>query len=173
MFDNIIIIDYNCTDMSLEICKKICPNCTIIPSRNEYFDAQEVDKEVMDIERTIDGIKIILNVTEFLICENNIKDFFKEDVRTPVAFEVNARMVFSPDKYNVFPKNNHELFNNMFNEGVFISYTARSSRFIHNYPDGNYGTGRHQINYKGIARDSKLLPSEKNSNIICWILSFK
>ena len=161
MFDNIIIIDYNCTDRSLEICKKICPNCKIIPSRNEYFDAQEADKEVMDIERTIDGIKIVLNVTEFLICENNIKDFFKENITTRVAFEVITRMVFSPNKYNIFPKNNYELFDNIFNEGVFISYETRSSRFIHNYPDGNYGTGRHFLNYKGIARDSNLLPSEK------------
>ena len=78
MFDNIIIIDYNSTDRSLEICKKICPNCKVIPSINEYFDAQEIDREVMDIERSIDGIKIVLNVTEFLICENDIKDYFKE-----------------------------------------------------------------------------------------------
>ena len=161
MFDNIIIIDYNCTDRSLEICKKICPNCKIIPSRNEYFDAQEVDKEVMDIERSIDGIKIVLNVTEFLICKNNIKDFFKENSTIPAAFEIKQGCPFSPEKYNFFPKNNRELFSKVFNKGVFISWIARSSRFIHNYPDGNYGTGRHFINYKGVERESNLLPPEK------------
>jgi hypothetical protein len=161
MFDNIIIIDYNSTDRSLEICKKICPNCKVIPSRNEYFDAQELDKEVMEIERAVDGIKIVLNVTEFLICENDIKDYFKENITTPIAFEVKSKAVFSPDKYNIFPKNNYELFDNIFKEDIFLSYTARSSRFIHNYPDGNYGTGRHFLNYKGVDRASNLLPTEK------------
>tara|TARA_R110001592_G_scaffold18816_3_gene77639 strand:- start:7368 stop:8240 length:873 start_codon:yes stop_codon:yes gene_type:complete len=165
MFDNIIIIDYQSDDRSLEICKKICPNCKIIQSRNKYFKASEVDKEVMDIERTIDGIKIVLTVPEFLFCEN-IKDLFCENIKysdeKPAAqFSIREKLVYSPDNYNFFPKNNYELFNNVSSEGVFVSSLGRSSRFIHNYPHGNYGVGRHWPDYKGILRKHSELPPEK------------
>ena len=76
MFDEIIIIDYNSTDKSMDICKSICPDCIIIKTRNEYFDAEKIDEEFMSIENQIEGIKIVLNTTEFLICEKSIKNIF-------------------------------------------------------------------------------------------------
>ena len=78
IFDAIIIIDYNSTDRSVEICKDICPNCKIIPSKNKVFDAELADAEIMDIERKIEGIKMSLNITEFMLCEKSIKDLFQE-----------------------------------------------------------------------------------------------
>jgi hypothetical protein len=45
MFDDIIIVDYNSTDKSLDICKLICPRCKIIKTRNKFFDAEDIDKE--------------------------------------------------------------------------------------------------------------------------------
>ena len=48
MFDNIVIIDFRSTDKSMEICKRIVPNCKIITTKNKYFDAENIDKEFMD-----------------------------------------------------------------------------------------------------------------------------
>lgn len=75
IFDYGIIINYDSTDKSLAIIKEICPEWSIINSRNKYYIPHEVDNEVMDIEKKIDGYKICLNVTEYLFCDGNIKDF--------------------------------------------------------------------------------------------------
>ena len=66
IFDHGILIDYHSTDNSVEICKKICPEWQVITSRNTCFDAQSVDREVMDLERDLQGWRMCLNVTEFL-----------------------------------------------------------------------------------------------------------
>ena len=50
LFDEIIIVDYNSTDKSIEICKSICPNCIIKKTRNCNFEAEKVDNEIMDID---------------------------------------------------------------------------------------------------------------------------
>ena len=50
MFDDILIIDYRSNDKSIDFCKKICQNCKIITTRNDMFEAEKVDKEMMDLE---------------------------------------------------------------------------------------------------------------------------
>ena len=67
MFDHGIMIDYHSTDNSRAVIKKICPDWEIVTSRNPDFQADNIDTEVNDIERDIDGWKICLNVTEQLI----------------------------------------------------------------------------------------------------------
>lgn len=71
IFTNGIMIDYHSTDKSVEIFKEICPNWTIVTSKNEMFYAQGCDTEVREYEKEIDGYKIALNVTEFLIGDIN------------------------------------------------------------------------------------------------------
>ena len=66
VFDHGIMIDYNSTDRSREIIHEICPNWEIRLTRNQYFDSKPIDEEVMDIEKTLDGWRMCLNVTEFL-----------------------------------------------------------------------------------------------------------
>lgn len=139
MFDEIIIIDYNSTDKSIEICKSICPECKIIKTRNEYFDAEEIDKEFMDIENNIEGIKIILNTTEFLFCEKSIRDIFIDDI-TPISYEIMCTTPYSINIYNI--NNNYELFSNLLNNDIFY-HNDRFTRQLHNFPNGNYGIGRH------------------------------
>jgi len=102
MFDDIIIIDYRSTDKSVEICKKICPNCKIITTRNQYFDAEGIDSEFMDIENGINGIKVVLNTIEFLFIEKPVKEYFK-NVTGPVSYAVNAISPYSANNY--YPKN--------------------------------------------------------------------
>jgi hypothetical protein len=68
-FDNGILIDYDSTDRSVNIIKEICPNWTVIKSRNRKFNALEVDGEINEIEdnHNLKGWRIALNVTEFLL----------------------------------------------------------------------------------------------------------
>jgi len=79
MFDHGIIIDYQSTDRSREIIKSICPNWTILDSRNKEFEAAEVDKEVEDLEKDIKGWRMVLNITEFLIGDISILDNKEEE----------------------------------------------------------------------------------------------
>ena len=55
IFDKFILIDYNSTDNSLIIIKEFLKNkdFKILQSRNQYFDAGDVDEEVTDIEKEI------------------------------------------------------------------------------------------------------------------------
>ena len=66
IFDHGIMIDYQSTDRSIEIIREICPTWDIIPSRNPHFNGNDIDAEVMDIEKTLDGWRMALNITEFL-----------------------------------------------------------------------------------------------------------
>lgn len=66
IFDHGIMIDYASTDRSCDLIREICPDWEIRPSRNEFFTSTEVDIEVMDIEKTLSGWRMALNVTEFL-----------------------------------------------------------------------------------------------------------
>jgi hypothetical protein len=142
MFDELIVIDYNSTDKSTEICKSIWPECIIIRTRNNYFDVEEIDKEFMDIENNIEGIKIILNTTEFLFCEKPIKDLFIYNTER-VSYDVNAISPYSLNSYNI--NNNYELFTNLFNDDV-VYHCDRMTRQLHNFPNGNYNVGRHSTN---------------------------
>lgn len=139
MFDEIVIIDYNSTDKSIEICKSICPQCRIIMTRNKYFKATDIDKEVMDIENSIRGIKIVLNITEFLICETTIKDIFIYGPN-PMSYAVTAISPYSLKKYNT--DNYYNLINNLLSDDVVYHYD-RGFRQLHNYNNGNYTPGRH------------------------------
>ena len=67
IFDHGIMIDYRSTDRSREIIKEICPTWDIIASRNSAFQADLVDNEIIDLEKDIDGWRMCLNVTEFLM----------------------------------------------------------------------------------------------------------
>jgi hypothetical protein len=142
MFDEIIIVDYNSTDKSIEICKSICPECKIIKSRNKDFGAIDVDNEMMGIENGIKGIKIILNTTEFLFCEKQIKDLFACSAK-PISYSVKSLSPYSLKNYVV--NNNYELFNNLLNNDIRYS-DFRGNRQMHNFPNGRYHTGRHQTN---------------------------
>ena len=139
MFDEIIILDYNSTDKSIEICKSICPECKILKTRNAYFDAEEIDKEFMDIENSIEGIKIVLNTTEFLLCEKSVKDIFI-DGTTPASYAVTVVSPYSINRYNI--NNVSELFCNLLNNDV-VYHHDRGVRQLHNFSNGNYIVGRH------------------------------
>ena len=141
MFDDIIIVNYYSTDKSMEICKSICPNCKIIETRNKFFGAIEIDQEIMDIENGIEGIKIMLNTTEFLLCETSIKDIFINNT-SPISYGITTVAPYSKTTYNI--NTYSELFGNLLNNDiVYHNDINRGARQLHNFNNGNYGLGRH------------------------------
>lgn len=67
IFDHGIMIDYHSTDRSVEIVRELCPSWQIVPSRNRDFNPGPVDEEVMDLEKDLQGWRVALNATEFLV----------------------------------------------------------------------------------------------------------
>jgi len=150
MFDDIVIVDYNSTDRSMEICKRIWPNCKIIKTRNSCFDARAIDSEFMDIENSIEGIKMVLNTTEFLFCETTIKDLFKDGAIA--SYGILQIEPYSLKNYTI--NNTYELFSNLLNDDV-VYRADRGLRQLHNYPNGNYTTGRHNTHNPNVIRTNK------------------
>lgn len=143
MFDDLIVIDYKSTDRSLELCKQYWHNCRIIPSRNESFNAELCDKEVMDIESTIDGVKMVLNTTEFLLTETKVENLLpKGDER---SYSVECISPYSSKMYEV--KNNKELFQ-LFTSPDVVFHKDRMDRQLHNFKNGSYSVGRHSTSNK-------------------------
>ncbi len=148
MFDKLIIIDYNSTDRSIEICKNIWPECIIIKSRNKEFDAKKVDQEVMYIESNFIGtniVKMVLNTTEFLFSHTDIKNLFHPSVS--IAFSVKCYSPYSKNNYEFNSKN--ELYLQLLKDDIKYN-DKRGFRIIHNHTNGNYKLGRHQTNYYSV-----------------------
>ena len=152
IFDHGVMIDYHSTDRSVEIIKEICPTWEIVTSRNIDFQADNIDIEVMDIERNIDGWKIALNVTEMMIGDYSILDDTPKQYLLPTLFMVDT------DRENTVSQNvplyeqKHWGFSFKDSQQAFLERRARS---IHNvpvfYPPNNthecMGPGRHYHHY--------------------------
>jgi hypothetical protein len=139
MFDDLIIIDYYSTDRSMEICKEYWPNAFILTTKNADFDATNIDKEFMELEERIDGIKIVLNTTEFLILNKPIKELFAD---TPDKISLAITAVSPYSKQTFLPETNTELFTNLLTNDVVFCHD-RGDRQIHTYSNGAYEPGRH------------------------------
>lgn len=81
LFDHGIMIDYRSTDRSLEIIRTLTPTWEIRPTRNDRFHSRSIDSEVMDIEQTVPGWKMCLNVTEFVM-HHDLRRFIAEFEQT-------------------------------------------------------------------------------------------
>lgn len=158
LFENIVIIDYNSTDNSINICKSICPNATIINSRNKNFKASDVDQEVMDIENGIEGFKIALNITEFLVSKTPLEEFFKDYENKNICVRIEA---YSPYSNKIQDINNYkQMFSYLLNDDV-VFHKDRGYRQLHNYNNGAYNIGRHHSNHQ-----MYMLNDDININII-------
>ena len=151
MFDHGVMIDYHSTDRSAEIIREICPTWDIITSRNQDFQADNIDTEVMDIERQIDGWKIALNVTEQMVGDYSILDDKPGQWLLPTVFMVDVdRTPVSQD----LPLYEQKFQGFSFKDSQ-RDFLERRSRSIHNvpvyYPPHNtqecMGPGRHYHTY--------------------------
>jgi hypothetical protein len=144
MFDHGILIDYHSTDRSVEIIQEICPTWQIVKSKNLTFDAPLVDQEVMGIENTISGYKIVLNITEFLVNRSDkcLDELFNQTEETCYAI-LRANIVDENIKEHVTYNDNlieKKRYGVLGSVGLHAPY-----RFIHNCPKGNYHVGRHDV----------------------------
>ena len=136
IFTHGIMIDYHSTDKSVEIIKELCPTWEIRTTKNEMFDAHLVDKEVMEIEETLIGFKIVLNVTEFIVAKTEFN--LTNDL---VCIGMKSYTALSNLKTS---QNEVEFINNI----QRVSYKPyRGHRVIHSYQNGNYNLGRHSSNH--------------------------
>jgi len=152
IFDHGVMIDYHSTDRSVEIIKEICPTWDIVTSRNLDFQADNIDVEVMDIERQIDGWKIALNVTEQMIGDYSILDDTPGQWLLPTVFIVDTDRDNLTAQDRPIYKQKHWGFSFKDSQKAFLE---RRSRSIHNipvyYPPHNtqecMGPGRHYHTY--------------------------
>ena len=142
-FNHGIMINYASTDSSVSIIRQLCPDWTIINSRNEFFDAKLIDEEVMDIESKVLGWKTCLNTTEFLVGDfsllNNTQD---QEITMPCFIMVDAE----PE---VLPSYNKPLKEQKYH-GIHYhgrDPLARRPRLIHNKTRVEYPLGRHFPDY--------------------------
>jgi len=150
IFDNGIIIDYCSTDNSVQIIKQKCPHWTIVNTRNlsdgkPVFQSDLIDSEIHDIEKNIEGFKIVLNTTEFLFISQNfdISNYQNQNY----CLAINSNSPYLLENYN--PENINELIGSLLNNNLRYGNNDRPGsgyRFLHNYSHGHYHPGRHLTN---------------------------
>ncbi len=147
IFDHGIMIDYASTDRSCEIIREICPSWEIRPSRNKYFNGWDIDNEVMDIEKTLDGWRMALNVTEFLYGNTDHLD----DDPTPRQYFISNNVFVDMENIEKGPielSHDRPLHQQRYwgyhdtGKGDFF-FWGRFNRSIHNHGNIKYTAGRH------------------------------
>lgn len=153
MFDHGIIIDYDSTDGSPDIVRRMCPSWEVRTSRNREFDALEVDAEVMDVEASVQGIKMALNVTEFLLSSKPLGDHF---TGANQCLHLRALAATCSTSETQDPATLAELLGGFDRVNDHARYGLR---FIHTHQHGAYEVGRHQTRLPHVepARDMHLL----------------
>ena len=160
IFDDAIIIDYYSTDNSVLIINQICPNWTVMKTKNikndgsPNFDAFLIDEEVKDIEKNIEGYKITLNITELSIFKDTKKSFF-ENIDSNYYYHISPYLAYSPRR-DFYPAHLHDFLRNIINlidksggndlANVIDMKTYiynRGHRILCNKKNVDYAPGRH------------------------------
>jgi hypothetical protein len=146
IFNHGILINYQSTDRSVEIIKKICPTWEVIDSRNSDYNIVEVDQEIMEIERRVWGAKIALTMGEFFIDKgiDNIIAPHKMMCLIPEVIMVDD----DPDEIPTYDK--------PLVEQKTFGVSTGSHRIFHTCEDGNYEVGRHRSRHTPYNCDLKV-----------------
>ena len=86
MFDEAVLVDYDCTDASRAIIEREAPSSwRVVSTRNTCFEARSVDAEIEDCERTLplEAWKLTLNTTEFLL-HPNLREHLRDQPPTHI-----------------------------------------------------------------------------------------
>jgi hypothetical protein len=147
-----ILIDYDSTDGSADICREVAPGWEVRRSRNRDFGAAELDAEVMDIERALSGWKVILTTTEFLVSTHSLRDI----LACSESLGLKPRSVGLVDPvhlYNAEPDLDTPLLLQRtwgYQEG---GPAAGRGRLIHPFECGHYRLGRHDWDVQSLRTD--------------------
>lgn len=147
--DHGIIIDYASTDDTVALVHQYAPDWEVIQSRNSCFRATDCDNEVMDVERGIDGWKICLTATEFVVgditalTDNLAIQGYAATALRPVAMvDLKERMSVIGEQPPLT-----ELCHTGYMDGWIVPY---KSRILHCHKDGDYNVGRHSTNHSHV-----------------------
>lgn len=138
IFDHGIVVNYFCTDRSMDIVREMCPTWTIVLTRNTHWSVSGMDNEMMDWEKTLDGYKIILNVTEFLFCPHDLRTILPQKKNTNI--EIAGLALLSRTKNDCCEVDTLE---QLFQSMERVNINDRSPRYLHSYDKGFYYGGRH------------------------------
>lgn len=139
-FDFGVLIDYQSTDSSVEICKEICPHWQVVPSMHSQFDAAACDFEITFYERQLQGWRIALTTTEFLVgnidsLANNLQhkqQHFVPGIRftkwDPLGTLDKSKPLWEQIKTGI---------------NYYDNPVAHQCRSFHNFADIEYPVGRH------------------------------
>lgn len=146
LFDHGIVIDYDSTDKSMEIVKKMCPTWEIRRTENivddkPLFETYRIEDECKKLECSItEGYKIYLNTTEWLVVERPLKELLDFDaINKCYLMDVYLPLLYYKDYYPVDTKE----FIRGFDSKIVAAKDVRGHRFIFNRDCGNYYIGRH------------------------------
>jgi hypothetical protein len=146
IFDHGIIIDYDSTDNSVEIVKKICPTWEVRRTKNIFdgkvlFETFLIEEECKQIELSLKNCyKIYLNTTEWMMLNKPLKellDFNSKDI----CYLLNVYLPIN-NQENFYPKDTKEFIDG-FNKKIVKVKNIRGYRFIFNRDCGHYLIGRH------------------------------
>lgn len=152
LFDHGILIDYRSTDCSREIIRDLAPHWKIVTTANAMFETYAIDREVMEYERSVEGWKTALNVTEFLITDNlhgEIETFAKEHPSQQGFTTTGCLIMESPGEKDKSTSLEDRIWEQFHFGRVQTSpqhvdpIPIQRNRLIHKAGDGRYGPGRH------------------------------
>lgn len=155
LFDHGVLLDYASTDRSAAIARALAPGWEVRPSVNAWFDARDVDAEVMAVERSVGGWKVVLNTTEFLLCPDLAGYVHRLDEECPGAAGVWPFDLTMVDRWEEREDGVSELPLYFQKCWGYHSQGGRS-RLLHRLPDGGYAAGRHSSNRVGKQLDGRL-----------------
>jgi hypothetical protein len=155
VFDHGVLIDYGSTDRSLDIIREIAPGWEVRRSRNAWFDARDVDLEVMEIERAFSGWKMVLNTTEFVLSQDLglsvcRMEKYRPDVQGIWPFDLVMVDPLAERDREITAAGLH------FQKRWGYHSAGGHSRVLHRLPDGRYDTGRHTTPLVGKVLDDGL-----------------
>jgi hypothetical protein len=157
LFDYGIMINHGSTDKSVEICKELCPvHWKIVNSVNENFSSTTNDAEVKVYENSVDGFKITLTVTEFLLVPTSLNQINNYIIENNINYLKTTGVCMVDTDLDNLPTYEKQLFAQK-HHGVIRDYVDPGSpwmkdawnynfgRYYHNQPFGKYSPGRHNL----------------------------
>ena len=156
IFDHGIVFDWACTDRSMDIVREMCPTWEIRKAPYEKFDAYENDVLFMHAEMKLNGYKIVLNTTEFLVSSKPIREYIADEPNR--CYPLQSCVALSANEVQS-PKTLREFF-----DGVErVETKSRKWRTLHSHYHGQYSLGRHEIT---------LFPFEIPTAYILWCAEY-
>jgi len=143
LFDEMIMVNHNSTDASVEIIKDIAPHWKIVDTALPDFEARANDDEIVSWEKTLaTDYKQIINVTEW-IWKPNYKQYIEESfANNPTVDAIGMKQILLIDDEESKPILD-PLWINRTTGFVDEAAHHRRWRFIHKKEHGHYGLGRH------------------------------